>query len=499
VRLYVTVREGDHVATSYSPAGTSVTGRMIALAEFDVHGLDDRSEDDATSRWARLDAALLARSCTVDIPPDTPVATLTELALAAARAAGLASRTDQYEELWSTTLWSTTGEDTRVWLTDPATDAPLSADDTAGEAGLTDGDLVVLCIEHPPQGLYRLLPAATPEQLFARLVLSERLARSRPEPTVHGVLLYTDADAAVATFVRTHFDELNALTGTMLRIFVMERPSDWRAAKRYWKPHLEPELYRSLAALRWLRWVPYERARAYDLARGLGVPVDALPCLVLSTGEEDDRKLVFPIDGLTIGGVRRLVREIADVVGVDGAGYDLDDDVESSRYLGERRAPRENPAPEHIARLRLAEQRLRDALRPVRADSRQFVFRDHAVFVHIGGTVSDQFNFHGQTTFVNRPVNTVITDFQNSHGDGPAQRRLGELLQVVLASTQLGDAERERLAKLVDEAAGEVARDSPEPGKVRGILETVKTAVSDASDIAGPAIGIISKVLELLP
>ena len=316
---------------------------------------------------------------------------------------------------------------------------------------------------------------------------------------MHGVLLYTDADAGVATFIRTHFDELNALTGTLLRIFVMERPNDWRAAKRYWKPRLEPELYRSFASLRWLRWVPFERAGAYELARELGVPVDALPCLVLFAGHEDERKLVFPIDGLTMAGVRRLVQEIADVVGADGAGYTLEDAYESTSYQARGARSESTARGEALARLRRAEQRLHDTLRPASAGSQQFVFRDHTVFVHLGGKVSDQFNFHGQTTFVNRPVNTVITDFQNAHGDGPAQRGLGELLQLVLSSSALGEAERERLAKLVDEAAGESASDSPEPGKVRGILETVKTAVSDASDIAGPAIGIIAKVLELLP
>jgi hypothetical protein len=493
MRLHVAVREGDFVTTSYSPAGADVAHRMVSLGEFDVQRLGDRATDDMTSRWARLDAALLARTCPVDITPDTPVATLTDLALDAARGGGLASSADQARVRWFG------GEDPHVWLTDPATDAPVDVDGTAGEAGLEDGDLLVLCIEHPPQAMYQLMPAATPQQLFSRLVLSERLSRSRDEPVVHGVLLYTDADAAVATFVRTHFDELNALTGTLLRIFVMERPNDWRAAKRYWKPHLEPELYRSLAALRWLRWVPFERAGAYELARELGVPVDALPCLVLFAGHEDDRKLVFPIDGLTMSDVRRLVQEIADVVGADGAGYTLDADYESSRYQNGRTRTEPTGPGEALDRLRFAEQRLHDALRPAPAGAQQFVFRDHTVFVHLGGKVSDQFNFHGQTTFVNRPVNTVITDFQNAHGDGPAQRGLGDLLQLVLSSSTLGEAERERLAKLVDDAAGESASDSPEPGKVRGILETVKTAVSDASDIAGPAIGIIAKVLELLP
>lgn len=494
MRLHVSVREGDYAITSYSPVGAGIARSMIELGGFDVHELGDRAESDIDSRWNRLDETLLLRTCTLDVSPDTPVAALTDLALRATRAAGLASGDESsWEHPW------TPSEIIDVWLTDPATDERLPGAGTVADAGLEHDDLVVLCIEHPPS-LYRLLPAKTPEKLFSRLVLSERLASLRSEPVVHGVLLYTDADTAVARFVRTHFDELNALTGTVLRIFVMERPSDWSVAKRYWKPHLEPALYRSLAALRWLRWVPYQRAGAYDIARRLGVPVDALPCLILFADHEDDRKLVFPIDGLTIAGVRRLVQEIADVVGVREVEYELDEAVASTPYPeGGGAASGTSGSDEALARLHRAERRLLDALRPVPADPRQFSFRDHTVFVHLGGTVSDQFNFHGQTTFVNRPINTVIADFQNSHGDGPVQRRLGELLQLVLSSSELGEADRERLATLVDGAASDAAQGAPESGKVRGILETVRTVVSDASDIAGPAIGIIGKVLEILP
>ena len=112
--------------------------------------------------------------------------------------------------------------------------------------------------------------------------------------------------------------------------------------------------------------------------------------------------------------------------------------------------------------------------------------------------MSDQFNFYGQTSFVNRPTNTVISDFQNMYMSEPANDELAELLNSVLSSEQLGDGEREQAARLIHEVAEEIASTEPEGGKIRTTLESIKAIVSQASDIAGPALGIISKVFELI-
>ncbi|GAA3598919.1 hypothetical protein [Kribbella ginsengisoli] len=433
MRLYVAVREGDSVEIS----GLIGSGVAYALGELGAAG----------DRWQQLDEAMV--SCTVEVAGTPTVRELTVLALTEARAAGQASRVDGL----------------RTWLADPATDEEFAADETVEAAGLLDGDLVVLYIEHRMKGMYDFIPAADPADVFAQLQYSDR-ARRRARK-IRGVLLYTDADVELAAFVRTRFDELNTLSGELFEISVFERPQSWRTAGRYWKDRLSPEQYRMLSALRWLKWTPYEKLGAYEVARELGVPGAELPCLVLLASGRD--KYVFPIGDASMATFRRLFSDLSATI--DGSGPDEGGIVRQ---------------------LAAAEQRLRAELVPA---ARGYEFKGATVVIHTGGqAMTENFNFHGQTTFINRPVDTVITDFQNAHATGSD---LTTLLRLVLTSDQLTDDQREQVAQLIDEVAGEL--NGPDVDKTRTKLERIKTTVSKAADIATPALGIVAKVLELLP
>ncbi|MEV6414378.1 hypothetical protein [Kribbella sp. NPDC051718] len=435
-RLYVALREGDAVEATSSPFGAEVAFAMDRFATAD-------------DRWQQLDGAMVA--CTVEVAGTTSIGELTQLALTAARAAGQASSVDGI----------------RTWLADPATGEEFTADDTVDAAGLLDGDLVVLCVEHPLKGTYDFLPAAGPADVFAQLQYSDR-ARRRARK-IRGVLLYTDADVELATFVRTHFDELNALSGELFQISVFERPQSWRTAKQYWKDRLSPELYRMLSALRWLKWTPYDKLGAYEVARELGVPGSELPCLVLLPYGRD--KYVFPIGDTSMAAFRKLFRELSETIEDESADGSI------------------------LRRLARAEQRLRAELVPT---ARGYEFKGATVVIHTGGqAMTENFNFHGQTTFINRPVDTVVTDFQNSHAITPTD--LGTLLRLVLTSDQLTDDQREQVAQLIDDVAGQLNAETPDAAKTRTQLERIKTTVSKAADIATPALSIVAKVLELLP
>ena len=105
--------------------------------------------------------------------------------------------------------------------------------------------------------------------------------------------------------------------------------------------------------------------------------------------------------------------------------------------------------------------------------------------------MSETFNFHGPTTFINRPVNSVIQDFQNAYGTGAEADQLRELLRLVLTSTALPEPDRTRAAAAVDEAARELPHG-------RGILDRLKVVseiVARASDIAAPAADIIGRLI----
>ncbi|MGW2389027.1 hypothetical protein ACWCYK_05925 [Streptomyces lydicamycinicus] len=76
--------------------------------------------------------------------------------------------------------------------------------------------------------------------------------------------------------------------------------------------------------------------------------------------------------------------------------------------------------------------------------------------------MTENFTFYGQTTFINRPVDTVIRDFQNTHGSVPHEEDLAALLRAVLAAP-LNEADREQAARTVVQVADDLAVPGPTP------------------------------------
>ncbi|ADP81544.1 hypothetical protein [Pseudofrankia inefficax] len=118
--------------------------------------------------------------------------------------------------------------------------------------------------------------------------------------------------------------------------------------------------------------------------------------------------------------------------------------------------------------------------------------------------MADQFNFHGQTTFINRPKDTVIRDFQNTYvssaGDDSREllERLEALVSIILDSDDLAASDKEDAVQAVHEIADGVATKSKSRITLKGTLQALKDVVSGAADIAGPAIEIVSSILTLV-
>ncbi|MGA4877077.1 hypothetical protein [Streptomyces lydicamycinicus] len=99
--------------------------------------------------------------------------------------------------------------------------------------------------------------------------------------------------------------------------------------------------------------------------------------------------------------------------------------------------------------------------------------------------MTENFTFYGQTTFINRPVDTVIRDFQNTHGSVPHEEDLAALLRAVLAAP-LNEADREQATGTVVQVVAESCRSwgpGPffdcwrEPGQSRSTPATKRRAV----------------------
>lgn len=67
--------------------------------------------------------------------------------------------------------------------------------------------------------------------------------------------------------------------------------------------------------MRWLRWKPFDKHHAYDIARALDVSPSSLPCLVLFRGVNSRRNVVFPIESVSPKYLRALFGLAADAAG----------------------------------------------------------------------------------------------------------------------------------------------------------------------------------------
>ncbi|MGA5566683.1 hypothetical protein ACPCUV_36715 [Streptomyces platensis] len=409
-------------------------------------------------------------------------------------------------------------------LLDMAGEDLLDAE-TMAQTGLADGDAVLLHVVRENFRDALMMGVPDPETMFSLLQVAATTERVTASARLWGVLLYTEADTGIATYVRTHFDELNGLTGPQLGILVLERPASWTSARRYWRQTLEPPLFRAFSALRWLAWQPYDKHRCHDIARALHIPPSQLPCLALFRGADTTQRLVFPLQDSSPAAFRRLFGAITEAIGTTGPDeapaaswwphqepsvsgtrpryrprHTADPDaagrqaVETLRALNNGATPHDQLA---FEKARAAEERILAALRPRAGRAGQYELRGHNVVLipHSGGSMTENFTFYGQTTFINRPVDTVIRDFQNSHGSVPHEEDLAALLRAVLAAP-LSEADREQAARSVVQVADDLA--VPDPDAARNRLATLRATLTGAAGIAQPALDIISRILPLL-
>lgn len=503
VRLLIDVVGGDFSAF-HGPYGNGTVQRMRGLEHFSAAAAS-RTAVDGSARWHDLHEAALGRAFEMSVAPSATVAECQAAALGEARRRGVAEPERTYEPVFP---WDDGVP--RTWLADPATDEQLDPRLTLDSYGLADGDLIVLCVERPAESMYRLDRSPNPAALLERMQLSMHGTAPDSGGMLWGVLLYTSVDTGLATYVRTHFEDLDALSGPTTRLFVMERRTPWADARRYWRRHLEPELYQVLAPMQWLRWQPYDPQGAYRIASLLKVDPALLPCLVLFNGRADlpwgKQKVVFPVEEATPRYFRTLFGRIAEALGgqpgTGGAQLEYDDLRAGARGDGPAvlrdlllRSARDRDE-EAFARVAEAQHAISAALRPTPAPHTGYQLNNCKVILTSGtsgAVMTENFNFHGQnTTFVNRPKDTVIQDFQNQHGTALCADDLRQLLGLTLSSTELSDTERDEAAQAVHDLA--TLSGEPDVGAFRLRAERLRELLAGAADIAQPALALIATV-----
>ncbi|MFE0444761.1 hypothetical protein [Streptomyces fungicidicus] len=529
MRFHIDVREGDWADVTYGPYGAGhsyALDKLIRAGEFDAGA--------GTGRWGELDRRSSARRFEVVVPDDEArnltVDELLDRCLGEARRLG-AARPRPPEAAPGGVRLPGGSDVLGEWLADPTTDERLPGHLTVGGAGLTDGDLLVLCVEHLARADYSLAAPRNPAELLRWLQLTENATAPAGGPRLWGVLLYTDADVELATYVRTHFDDLNVLSGPVTRVFVVERRVDRASARKYWRRHLEPELYRVMSVMRWLSWAPYDPQGAYEIASLLGLGPELLPCLVFFPSPQgrlhEGYKIVFRIEHTSaayfrslFGGINKALRPVAEAVRTAEAEEDrrrLAQYGRTSDYYSYGAAPFETreqaPAPDALrnllapgraadasafAAVRAAEQAIRTALRSAVPPPGGLAVHNSQVVVvsgNSGAEVTENFYFQGEnTTFINRPRDTVIRDFQNTYGTIRHADELTRLLELVLASEDMAAADRDAAAGEIHTLARICADPEPDLPAARTRVERLQALLASGADIAVPTSAILASL-----
>ncbi|MEU7017186.1 hypothetical protein [Streptomyces sp. NPDC046385] len=287
-------------------------------------------------------------------------------------------------------------------------------------------------------------------------------------------------------------------------------------------------MYRVLTPLRWLDWQPYDAQGAYEVASALGADPALLPCLVLlapahtaagAPGEAD--RIVFPIQEATPAWFRTLFGHLARLIGPTARppeeswheryfrrirySFGAPVSVQAAiQRLGVSPSADRVADSEAFARVRAAEQAVRDALVPasVAAEHPGHHFTDCRVVIHsgpAGATVTENFYFQGtHTTFIHKPVDTVVRDFQHTYAAAPARDELTHLLTLVLNSRDLPDADREEAADAVHDLARVTAEPEPDTAIARTRVQRLRELLVAGADIAQPALAIVASVAGML-
>jgi hypothetical protein len=146
-------------------------------------------------------------------------------------------------------------------------------------------------------------------------------------------------------------------------------------------------------------------------------------------------------------------------------------------------------------RVLAAEERIKELLHASSESAQEEPY--NIILLQGPNAVNETFHFHGQTTFINRPIDTVISDFQNTYDSSQIREQLSQLLRLILASQYLKDEEKESAALIVNEIAA-ASEDLQERPRLRDRLIALQGKLSKVADIAAPALEIIASLHELI-
>lgn len=117
--------------------------------------------------------------------------------------------------------------------------------------------------------------------------------------------------------------------------------------------------------------------------------------------------------------------------------------------------------------------------------------------------MNEKFVFNGQTTFVNQPISTIISNFQNTFVDENQDRQvlfieLQKMIEVILRSVDAPAEEKEEMVEAAHEVARQISSGSGNRLTWRGMLDAIKDVATKVADIAVPVAQAVAAIKGML-
>ncbi len=174
--------------------------------------------------------------------------------------------------------------------------------------GVRSGDLLVL-EQRQARNLLAQEPPRFDDDMFIHPVQDRShfadLVRTDLNPSIRefqyhhdqifAVALYSEAQADLAQYVRTAFDQLWRLAGRVATLILLEEGVEGDNCLRYWRDALPYADYLAWSYLGWAQSKPLTPAAAHLAAEKLLVDAHKLPAVVLFDDVQRPDKLIFPL------------------------------------------------------------------------------------------------------------------------------------------------------------------------------------------------------------
>ncbi len=122
----------------------------------------------------------------------------------------------------------------------------------------------------------------------------------------YAMILYTDVDVSLASYVRTHYKDLNEVSGNSCLVFAIEKPQyddEKISSDSSHKSAFKPEIP-------WNTGHPLDKVESYNIAKQFGLEFSSLPCIILFKDVHGDEIIYYKIEDSTHTEITKSFRNI---------------------------------------------------------------------------------------------------------------------------------------------------------------------------------------------